>query len=370
MSDLYRGRPQVYRYIYRGLQVGWQNRRCNILHIRGKFEIQKESAGIMPKPYSNDLRWRSVWLSTVHNLTSREIANQLCLSQRSVYRYLRLFEQTGDVKPMSYRHGPKKLLGDLEQLFLLRVILNKPGIYLCEMQQKILDKFGAVVNFSTICRTLKYMGCTRQVIQRISLQRSDEARAKFIAEVSAYDPSMLVWIDESGCDRRNSIRRHGYSIRGVTPQDHRLLIRGKRYSAIPILSLQGIHDVGLLEGSVNGEKLEDFFRNSLLPVLKPFNWVNERSVVIMDNASIHHLQSIVDLIEDQAGARLLFLPPYSPDLNPAEEVFSKVKGLLKRNNNIFETSSFPRVLLMLVFSMVTVKDCVSYIGHSGYVQQY
>ena len=282
----------------------------------------------MPKPYSNDLRWRAVWLSTVHSLTPRKIASQLCLSQRSVYRYIDLFELTGDVKPKSYRHGPKKLLGDLEQLFLLRVILNNPGVYLYEIQQKILARFGAVVNFSTICRTLKYMGCTRQVIQRISLQRSDEERAKFIAEVSAYNPSMLVWIDESGCDRRNCIRRRGYGIRGVTPQDHRLLIRGRRYSAIPIISLQGIHDVGLLEGSVNGEQLEVFVQNCLLPVLKPFNWVNECSVVIMDNASIHHVQSIVDLIENQAGARLLFLPPYSPDLNPTEEVFSKIKGIM------------------------------------------
>ena len=130
---------------------------------------------------------------------------------------------------MSYRHGPKKLLGDLEQLFLLRVILNNPGIYLCEMEQKILDKFGAVVNFSTICRTLKYMGCTRQVIQ---LQRSDEARAKFITEVSAYDPSMLMKVGAID----------------VTVYVDRLLIHGKRYSAIPILSLQAIHDVGLLEG--------------------------------------------------------------------------------------------------------------------------
>lgn len=225
------------------------------------------------------------------------------------------------------------------------------------MQHKLHVRYGAVVSASTICRTLKYMGCTRQVIQRISLQRSDQARAKFSAEVSVYDPSMLVWIDESGCDRRNCIRKRGYGIKGITPQEHRLLIRGKRYSAIPIISLQGIHDVCLLEGNVNGERLETFVRNCLIPVLKPFNWANECSVVIMDNASIHHVQSIVDLIENQAGARLLFLPPYSPDLNPAEEVFSKVKGIMKRNNSLFEVSSFPRVLLTLAFTMVTTDDC-------------
>lgn len=107
-----------------------------------------------------------------------------------------------------------------------------------------------------------------------------------------------------------------------------------------------------MEGSVNGEKLEVFVENCLLPVFKPFNCVNDCSVVIMDNASIHHVQSIVDLIENQAGARLIFLPPYSPDLNPAEEVFSKVKGIMKQNNDIFETTSFPN-------ARITVSDCVS-----------
>ena len=47
------------------------------------------------------------------------------------------------------------------------------------------------------------MGCSRQVIQHVALQRNDECRAKFMAEVSVYEPAMLVWIDESGCDKRN-----------------------------------------------------------------------------------------------------------------------------------------------------------------------
>ena len=74
------------------------------------------------------------------------------------------------------------------------------------------------------------MGCTRQVLQHVALQRSDELRARFMAQASVYDPSMLVWLDESGCDRRNSMRKRAYSIRGKTPRDHCLLARG---TAIP-----------------------------------------------------------------------------------------------------------------------------------------
>ncbi len=95
------------------------------------------------------------------------------------------------------------LLGESEQVLLLGIILSNPGIYLTEVQSELFARLGTTVSLSTICRTLRYMGCTRQVIQHVALQRNDEMRAKFMAEVSAYDPSMLLWIDESGCDQRN-----------------------------------------------------------------------------------------------------------------------------------------------------------------------
>ena len=128
-----------------------------------------------------DLRWRAVWLHLTCNLEVTEISQQLAISPSSVYRYITLFsEQTGDVKPKTYRHGPPKLLGDVEQLFLLRMILSQPGVYLSKIRAKLVAKYGVPVDVSTICRTLEHMGCTRQVIQRISLQRSEEKRAIYI----------------------------------------------------------------------------------------------------------------------------------------------------------------------------------------------
>ena len=89
------------------------------------------------------------------------------------------------------------------------------------------------------------------------------------------------------------------------------------------MSLYGIHDVYVAEGTVSGEKFADFVQHCLLPVLKPFNYLNSHSVAIMDNASVHHVQEVVDLIESRAGAHVCFLPSYLPDLNPVEGVFSK-----------------------------------------------
>ena len=107
------------------------------------------------------------------------------------------------------------------------------------------------VSASTICRTL---GCTCQVMHRVALQRSDYLRGEFMSQVSVYDPSMLIFIDENSCDRRDAIRKRGYSIRGILLCDQRIIARGIRYSAIPVVSLEGIHDVFITENTVNGPR--------------------------------------------------------------------------------------------------------------------
>ena len=112
---------------------------------------------------------------------------------------------------------------------------------------------------------------------------------------------------------------------------------GVRYST---MSINGIEDVLITEGTVNGDRFSHFIRTSLLPLLLPFN-VNLMSVVIMDNASIHHTENNVQLIEN-TGAKLLFLPPYSPDLNPLEPVFSKVKAILQENEALLQVCSLTR----------------------------
>ena len=117
---------------------------------------------------------------------------------------------------------------------------------------------------------------------------------------------MLLWIDETGCDSRNALRKHGYGIRGLQPQDYSL---GKRYSAFGILSTEGIKDVYIAEGSVDGETFLDFIRRCLIPVLVPFDGLSPNSVVVMDNASIHHVDSVVETILSVGALFVRFLLP-------------------------------------------------------------
>ena len=107
------------------------------------------------------------------------------------------------------------------------------------------------------------------------------------------------------------------------------------------MSLSGIHDVYLEEGTVCGKMFAEFVDKYLLSCLIPFNGINARSVVEMDNAGIHHIKEV----RDKAGARLHHLP----DLMPAEGVFSQVKSIIKGNNSLFKTCSVHHVLLIMCF---------------------
>ena len=136
--------------------------------------------------------------------------------------------------------------------------------------------------------------------------RSEILRAEYIAEMSAFHPDMLVFIDETVSVRRNSIRRYGYALRGITPVQYQLNVYGKRISSIGVLTMEGIEDVYIVEGNVNGAIFLQFIQRCLLNIIKPFDGNNSKSVVVFDNASIHHLSSVVDLIT-AAGALVRFL---------------------------------------------------------------
>jgi len=123
-----------------------------------------------------------------------------CESESSVRCYIDRISQTGEVKPTEYQHGPSRLLGNNQQLVLLRIVLQNPGLYLNEIQSKPFAVIGQTVSVATICQTLHHMGCTRQALRHISIQRSEEERAKFMAEISIYNPGMIIWLDETGCD--------------------------------------------------------------------------------------------------------------------------------------------------------------------------
>lgn len=130
------------------------------------------------------------------------------------------------------------------------------------------------------------------------------------------------------------------------------------------MGLDGIVDVYITSESVNGDVFCEFIEKNLLPQLLPFNGINGRSVVVMDNASIHHTERATALIEE-IGAIPIFLPPYSPDIMPIEECFSKVKSFLRANDPLIQILRESEIedIILAAFANITPDDCYSGVEH-------
>ncbi len=154
-------------------------------------------------------------------------------------------------------------------------------------------------------------------------------------------------------------------LRGRVPRGQRLIDKTphghwKTTTLIAALGVQGIRCSTVVDGAVNGDVFEAFVEQVLAPELQPGD------VVIMDNLSSHKRARVAELIESKQ-ARLRYLPPYSPDLNPIELVFSKIKQLLRslaaRSRDALWSA------MQKVLDAVTANDAINCFRHAGYTLQ-
>ena len=313
--------------------------------------------------YSDDLRWRMVWQKEGLGLSHRDVATNLSVDKCTVKRIVDHFKLSGCVskKPYPTHRAARKLILPA-QLLILQLVLDQPAHYLDEIQRELKRLLLIDVDISTICRFLHKCGFTRQKLRTVALQQDQFLRQQFMCDMSAYSTDMFIFIDETGSDNRNALRKYGYSLRGKTPVSHALLVRGERASAIACMSNSGLLDVQTIIGTSDGDTFYKFVHTHLLPHLMPFNGTNPHSIVILDNCSIHHVPEVAKAVQD-VGSLLIFLPPYSPDLNPIEELFSKVKKVMKSSQ--LELSQIDiETLLLASFATVTTEDCRGWIRHS------
>lgn len=142
----------------------------------------------------------------------------------------------------------------------------------------------------------------------------------------------MVYVDESGCDKRAGFRRTGWSPLGVLPLQASQFHCDQRYQILPAYAQDGIVLSGVFRGSADAIVFEDFLAQLLQHCGR---WPDPKSVVAIDNASVHFSERISQTCAD-AGVKLVYLPPYSPDLNPIEVFFVELKSFIKCNWGYYE----------------------------------
>lgn len=279
-------------------------------------------------------------------LSYRDIASNLNIAVGTAYNTVKLFENTTSVEPKKAKQPVCSKLDNHHKLYIIGLVLENPSIYLGEICSKIQDVTGVTLTPSTICKLLSKYGFTRKRVQHVALQQCMDFRASFIADICCYSKEMIVWVDETGSDKRNLLRQYGYSLRGERAVCPRMLVRGKRVSTIAAMSLTEIVGLEITTETVNGDNFCDFVKGTLIPNMHPYDGCNPRSVVVMDNCSVHHVEEVKNLL-DEAGIVLLYLPPYSPDFNPIETAFSYVK---QQHDSVAAAISDPRSLVQAAFN--------------------
>ena len=316
--------------------------------------------------YAQDLRWRMVYERQVLGLTYHNIGANLHVDPSTVYRTVQHFLNTGTVDKKKYNSDnlPRKL-NDVIQLLILQLVLDRPGIILREIQDEVMEVAGVDLAESTICQFLHTQNFSRQKMRITATQRDEALRAVFASELSIYKADMFIFMDETGSNRRDAMRRYAYSWRGKPAVAQKLLVRGHHLSAIAIMSTVGVLDCEIVDGAVDGNVLYQFVQNRILPHLMPFDGSNPHSIVVLDNASVHHVDGIADLIQG-VGALVMYLPPYSPDFNPIEELFSKLKCTIKSYERELQYQCMElEEIVLSSFCHITAEDCCGWIANSG-----
>ena len=298
------------------------------------------------------------------SLSFRSIADRLQIGLGSAYRLYKRYVDTGTFAASKRCDRPHcRKLDEHHELLVQGLLMENPGLYLAEICFKIYEVTGTNVSGATVCRLLQKHSYTRKKIRQVALQRCETLRGLFMARMFPFPREFMVWCDETGSDCRDQIRKFGYSLRGLTPVYHRLLVRGVRVSSVVAMSSSGVLAHDFVTGTMNGKKFLDFVRGKFIPSMRPFP--DKHSILIMDNYSIHHVQEIKQELET-AGIMLAFLPPYSPDYNPCEEMFSYVKYFLKCHDEVLQCIGDPRVVLKSALDSVTKSQCNNWVTHSGY----
>ena len=172
----------------------------------------------------------------------------------------------------------------------------------------------------------------------------------------ALDAGRLVFVDEMGANA-SLAPLHGWSPRGERAYLSAPRNRGKNTTLLASMSLEGIGSALAVQGGTTKAVFEAYVEQVLAPTLRA------GQVVVMDNLSAHKGEEVRELIEER-GCEVLFLPAYSPDYNPIEEAFSKIKGLLRKAQA--RTRETLIEALGVAISAVTVEDAWGFFEHCGY----
>ena len=273
------------------------------------------------QPLSKDLRERILDAVDNREGSRRKLAARFKVNTSTITRLLQLRRQTGSVEPRPHGGGVAPTL-DHDALDRLRKLVEEtPAATLEVLKQKL----GISGSRMIVCRALQKLGLPLKKKSPHAAERDtpevQEERREFAEDVKSIEPRRLVFVDATGV---TTTMTPAY---GRAPKGERVEASApaswESVTVIAAMGLSGVRAPLAFEGAINAATFLMYVERVLVPALR------RGDVVVFDSLSSHLSPEVSEAIE-RAGASVLPLPPYSPDFNPIEELFSKFKGFLRR----------------------------------------
>ncbi|WP_201271740.1 IS630-like element ISRm10-1 family transposase [Sinorhizobium meliloti] len=311
----------------------------------------------MGQALSDDLRIR-VLKASAAGMSARQAAARFGVGISTAIRWIaRAKEGELTPRPQGWRR-PSAV--DAHEEFVVALIEERKDVTLDEMVQRLSVERQVKISRSALGAWLRGRGWTfkKNTAHALEQDRPDvlkRRRVWFDGQLDL-DPEKLIFIDETGLSTKMA-RLRGRALRGErcragVPHGH-----WKTTTFTGALRLTGMTAPFVYDGAMNGNVFLAYVEQVLLPTLQAGD------VVVMDNLPAHKTSGVRDAIE-RAGAKLMFLPPYSPDFNPIENAFSKLKAMLRGRAERKIDALWDAVGALI--PRFTPDECANYFRAAGY----
>ncbi|WP_262535638.1 IS630 family transposase [Agrobacterium tumefaciens] len=311
----------------------------------------------MGRALSDDLRLR-VLKASAAGMSARQSAARFGVGISTAIRWI---ARASDGEPTSRPQGWRRpSVLDAHETFVVAMIDDRKDVTLDEMVERLSVERQVGISRSALGAWLRGRGWTfkKKSAHALEQDRPDvlkRRRAWFEGQLDL-DPEKLIFIDETSLSTKMA-RLRGRAIRGErcragVPHGH-----WKTTTFTGALRLTGMAAPFVYDGAMNGNVFLAYVEQVLSPTLQTGD------VVVMDNLPAHKAAGVRDAIE-RAGAKLMFLPPYSPDFNPIENAFSKLKAMLRARAERKIDALWDAVGTLI--PRFTSAECANYFRAAGY----
>ena len=306
--------------------------------------------------YSNDLRQRIFNYSL--NNSIRKTAKVFNVSITMVMGLKKLFEETGSLTPRESKRKASRLISDEGELYLQALLLKEPDLTLEEIIDNYEEVYNIRVSIGTMFNTLKKLKITRKKKTfsdpKKNTKQNEELKKEYDAKLADIPPDKRFYLDETGT-YLNLSPLYGRSKCGLPVYDVKPTHSLEKLNTIAILTEDGIKAPYTYSTSLTASLFIYYLDTYVVPIL------TDNQTIIMDNLPVHHAKIVKDYLNEKQ-INVLYLPAYSPELNPIEEAFSKIKNYIKKQK-AWTIDKLKRVLKD-AFNIITKNDACNYFNHS------